>query len=103
VDNYHCSLGSLASWRFWGEDQPQVAKNRQLDPYSDCTRDHSRCFESAWNLVTVSRFRKLKSCLSGYGYRLNRQAWLSAAWSLYPGSRRVDGLAMKNKLIKRSR
>ncbi len=58
MDDYRYSSGALASWCFWGENQPKVAKIRQLDPHSDHNRDHTRCIESAWSGVTAVRLNQ---------------------------------------------
>ena len=51
MDDHHYSVSALAPWCFWGEDQPKVPKIRQLDPYSDHSRDHFGCIETAWDRV----------------------------------------------------
>lgn len=94
MDDHHYSSSALVLWCFWGEDQSKIPQNRQLDPYSDHNCDHTRCIESVGGGVNPLQFRKLLTCQRGYGYRLHRQAWLSAARSKQPGWQKRDGLAM---------
>jgi hypothetical protein len=69
VDNHHYSFRALAPRCFWGKLQPTIAKIRQLDPYSDHNRDHTRCITSTWVGVNVLRFRcLLPSPTNGKGW-----------------------------------
>jgi hypothetical protein len=59
VDYHRYSIRAMAPGCFWGKLQPTIAKIRQLDPYSDHNRDHTRCITSAWVGVNPLRFRCL--------------------------------------------
>jgi hypothetical protein len=51
VDDHRYSVSALAPWRFWGEDQSKAPEIRQLDPYSDHSRDHPGRFKITWDRV----------------------------------------------------
>ena len=59
MDYRRNSSHSVAARLFRSEHQPKVPSNRQLDPYADRYRRHTRHIAPPWGVVNLSRFDDL--------------------------------------------
>ena len=55
--DYHRNSSNIVAARlFWWEHKPKTPAHRQLDPYVDRYRHHTRHIENPWNSVNLSLF-----------------------------------------------
>jgi hypothetical protein len=53
VDNHRNSINPVAAWLFWPEYQSKLPSHRQLDPYPDRYRRHTRHLEPASRYINI--------------------------------------------------